>query len=207
MAWGCQETREHIFEPFFTTKEDGKGTGLGLSIVYGIIAQTGGRVQVESAEGRGTTFTVWIPRISTGEDGEEREEHAASSLGGTGTILVIEDDHVVRDLARRVLEQGGYAVLTASSAREALLIAEGPMALDLVISDVVMPGGMSGIQLGERLARTRPQLKVLYMSGYTAEASLQLRTRDATLPFLGKPFQPAELLRRVGELLEKPTPP
>jgi PAS domain S-box-containing protein len=201
-----EETREHIFEPFFTTKENGKGTGLGLSIVYGIITQAGGHVQVESALGRGSTFTILLPRAA-GETKEAREERPAPSRGGTGTILLVEDDAVVRDLARRILKQGGYAVLAASSAREAIAIAEGQAAPNLVITDVVMPGGMNGVQLGERLARSCPGVPVLYMSGYTEDTSLLSAAVDKKLPFLAKPFQPSELLRKVEELLERSVSP
>ena len=199
-----EETLTHIFEPFFTTKEDGRGTGLGLSTVYGIVTQTGGRIEVQSALGRGSDFTAWFPRVQSTEEHSAFEEQPAPSPGGSGTVLLVEDDGVVRELARRVLEKSGYSVLCASTAREALLAAEGSAVLDLVITDVVMPGGMNGVQMGERLSRSRPDLKVLYMSGYTDDPTIHFGVAGSTLPFIGKPFQPAELLRRVGEMLARP---
>ena len=118
-------------------------------------------------------------------------------------MLLVEDETDVRELARRVLERGGYRVIPVSSAREALLVAEGSALLDLVITDVVMPGGMSGVEMGERLSRSRPSLRVLYMSGYTDDARFHAGPGRKNLPFLGKPFQPAEFLQRVMEMLRK----
>ena len=198
-----EEVRQHLFEPFFTTKEHGKGTGLGLSIVYGIIMQTGGRIRVDSAPGMGSTFTIWIPRAPAESSCREKQEGPTEVPAGTGTVLLVEDEADVRLLTRRLLEQGGYRVLTASSAQEALLIAEGSAAIDAVVTDVVMPGGMDGLQMGERLSRTRQGLPVLYMSGYTEDERLTASIAGSSLPFIPKPFQSKELLRRVSELLRK----
>ncbi len=198
-----EETRAHIFEPYFTTKEEGKGSGLGLSTVYGIVTQTGGKVRVDSALGRGSVFTVCLPRAmgTAGRQAAEEPLIPVPSAAGSGTVLLVEDEADVRELARRVLERGGYRVVPAASAREALLIAEGSALLDCVVTDVVMPGGMSGVEMGERLSRSRPSLPVLYMSGYTDDA--RFRARESRLPFLGKPFQANDLLDKVREILRK----
>jgi PAS domain S-box-containing protein len=196
-----EDTRTHVFEPFFTTKEEGKGSGLGLSTVYGIVTQSGGRIRVDSMPGRGTTFVVALPRQ------DEEAVHAAPEAGlrrvadGSGTILLVEDEQDVRDLTTRVLERGGYFVVPVSSAREALLVAEGSTRLDLVVSDVVMPGGMSGLEMGERLSRSRPDLPVLYISGYTDDMELPSRADGRNPDFLGKPFQPIELLAKVKSVI------
>ncbi len=195
------QVKEHLFEPFFTTKENGKGTGLGLSTVYGIVTQAGGHIEVRSSPGMGSSFTVSLPLARAAAERTEAEEGPAKRTGGSGTVLVVEDEQTVRELARRVLEQGGYRVLTASSPREALHIAEGLQSLDLLLTDVVMPGGMNGIQLGRELARERPHLAVLHMSGYTSEEAMRMGMSDRRLDFLAKPFHPGDLLRRVGELL------
>ncbi|HVP18993.1 MAG TPA: GAF domain-containing protein [Spirochaetia bacterium] len=197
-----EEVLTHLFEPFFTTKEHGKGTGLGLSIVYGIITQAGGKVRVDSTPGQGSMFTVWIPRAE-GVDCAKPDDSPAAGPAGTGTVLLVEDEPDVRLLTRRLLEQGGYTVLSANSAREALLIAEGSARLDVVVTDVAMPGGMSGLEMGERLSRSRPELPVLYMSGYSDDRRLATGSAGSTLPFLSKPFQPEDLLRRLSELVKK----
>jgi PAS domain S-box-containing protein len=199
------ETQRHLFEPFFTTKEDGKGTGLGLSTVYGIVTQTGGRIRVASALGQGSSFTVYLPRVTPGADRPFAEEKMAAPAAGTGVVLVVEDEQTVRELARRVLEQGGYRVLSASTPREAMRIAESAPRLDLLLTDVVMPGGMNGVELGALLGRARPELKVLHMSGYTNDEAIRLGVTDKRMSFLAKPFLPGELLRRVGELLRRQT--
>jgi CheY-like chemotaxis protein len=198
-----EDTQAHIFEPFFTTKDEGKGSGLGLSTVYGIVTQSGGRLRVESALGSGTTFTMCLPRVQPASPAALQEERTPAAQGGSGTVLLVEDESDLRELARRVLEKGGYRVVPVSSAREALLIAEGSAVIDLVVTDVVMPGGMSGVEMGERLSRSRPKLPVLYMSGYTDDARIHRRNAGESLPFLGKPFQPSELLSRVKEMLKK----
>ncbi len=197
-----EETRERIFEPFFTTKDEGKGSGLGLSTVYGIITQSGGRVRVETALSRGTTFTVCIPRVPAVDENAAADDTPPPPRSGSGTVLLVEDESDVRELARRVLEKGGYQVIPVASAREALLIAEGSAVIDAVVTDVVMPGGMSGVEMGERLSRTRPTLPVLYMSGYTDDARIHGKTGSERLQFLGKPFQPAELLARVQTMVK-----
>ncbi len=195
------KVKEHLFEPFFTTKENGKGTGLGLSTVYGIVTQTGGHIEVKSAPNMGSSFAVSLPLARAGAEHASAEESPAARTSGSGTVLVVEDEQTVRELARRVLEQGGYRVLTASSPQEALHIAEGMTRLDLLLTDVVMPGGMNGIQLGRELVRGLPGLAVLHMSGYTNEEAMRMGMSDRRLDFLAKPFHPGDLLHRVGELL------
>ncbi len=170
-----QDTREHIFEPFFTTKDEGKGSGLGLSTVYGIVTQSGGGIRVESAVSQGSTFTVFLPFLPSGRAAAADEEKPRALQAGSGAVLLVEDEANVRELARKVLERGGYTVTPVASAREALLVAESNAALDLVVTDVVMPGGMSGIEMGARLARTRPRLPILYMSGYHDDARFRSR--------------------------------
>ena len=199
-----EETRSRIFEPFFTTKEEGKGSGLGLSTVYGIVTQTGGRVRVDSDVGMGSTFVICLPLADSDHATPSEVERPRTLLSGSGTVLLVEDEPDVRELARRVLERGGYHVIPVISAREALLVAEGSAVLDLVLTDVVMPGGISGIEMGERLSRTRPTLPVLYMSGYATDLRLPTVSDSSTVPFLGKPFQPDELLSKVKEMVGKP---
>ncbi|HEU5040926.1 MAG TPA: response regulator, partial [Gemmatimonadales bacterium] len=197
------DIQARIFEPFFTTKEPGKGTGLGLSTVYGIVQQSGGHVLVESAPGRGSTFTVLLPR----HDGSGAALPARADRrilpGGTETLLLVEDEAAVRSSARRLLERHGYAVLEARHGADALrIVEEGPGEVDLVLTDVVMPE-MGGRELVERLRARRPSLKVLFMSGYT-EKSI---TPDGVMPphtgFVEKPFTVEQLLRRLREILDQ----
>ncbi len=195
------ETKGHLFEPFYTTKENGRGTGLGLSTVYGIVTQTGGRIRVASSLGSGSSFAVYLPRVQAGTERACPEDAPAAPAFGSGVVLVVEDEQTVRELSRRVLEQGGYSVLVASSPREAVRVAESAPRLDLLLTDVVMPGGMNGVELGVRLQRDRPDLKILHMSGYTNEEAIRLGVTTRRMNFLAKPFQPGQLLRRVGELL------
>jgi len=196
-------TLKRVFEPFFTTKELGKGTGLGLATVFGVVHQSGGVICVDSVLGSGTTFSVYFPvAAGTVDQLPEPTNLDRPSLIGTETILLVEDEERVRLLVRAILTKFGYIVLDAQSGGDALLLCEQhPDTIDLLLTDVVMPR-MSGRQLAERLALIRPQLKVLYMSGYTSDAVLRHGVRDATIAFIQKPITPGLLVRRVREALD-----
>jgi CheY-like chemotaxis protein len=201
------ETQKHIFEPFFTTKEKGKGTGLGLATVYGIVKQSEGYIWVESAPGAGTSVKVYLPRVEAEPAAEELRRPAVPEQlpRATETVLLVEDEDMVRRMTREVLEGAGYRVLEASSGFEALRVSTGHNGrLDLLLTDVVMPG-MSGRELSERLAPVRPAMKVLYMSGHTDDAIFHHGVTQAGTGFLQKPFTPDALERRVRELLGSPT--
>jgi CheY-like chemotaxis protein len=171
---GCgmdAETQTHIFEPFFTTKEKGKGTGLGLATVYGIVKQSGGYVWVYSEPGRGTSFKIYLPMVENVEEpGRDNRSDLQPSRRGTETILLVEDEKGVRELAREYLEMSGYTVIEAEDGHTALeLAAMHSGTIHLLMTDVVMPG-ISGRELADRVKRIRPKIRVLYMSGYTDQA-------------------------------------
>ena len=195
-------TRQRIFEPFFTTKERGKGTGLGLATVYGIVKQHKGHISVHSEPGKGACFKVYMPRVEARAQRLRRKTQREESPGGTETILLVEDESSVRELARRVLEDKGYRVLVAASPTEAEQICEQDgHGTALLLTDVVLPE-RSGYQLYERIARKYASLKVLYTSGYTDDAIVE---RGALMPgraFLEKPFEPDALARKVREVLD-----
>ncbi len=204
---GCgmdAETLEHAFEPFFTTKEVGRGTGLGLSTVYGIVRQSRGHIAVHSEPGRGTSFEIFLP-AETGAPGEHAETRRdALPPAGTETILVCEDDLAVRDLTRRMLEGAGYTVLTGANGVEALEVAARHGApIHLLITDVIMPG-MDGRKLASEMVARDPALKVLFISGYTADIVTHRGALVRGVEFLEKPFTWHRLLWRVREVLEKP---
>jgi two-component system cell cycle sensor histidine kinase/response regulator CckA len=195
------QTKARIFEPFFTTKEKGKGTGLGLSTVYGIVKQSGGYVWVYSEPGHGTTFKVYLPRVDAPAEPQAPPREAAT-LTGTETILLAEDDEILRPLTKGLLAKLGYTVLDAESAEQALAVAgarQGP--IHLLVADVVMPGA-SGRELARRLAQSRPETRVLYVSGYTDDAIVHHGMLEPGLKFLQKPFTPATLARKVREVLD-----
>jgi len=199
---GCgmdAETRSHLFEPFFTTKELGKGTGLGLSTVYGIVQQSGGQLEVWSEPGRGTSFQIRLPRT---EDQIEAPAAALPALPpGRETILLVEDEDGVRSLTRAILERSGYEVLEASNGVEALrLAASRAEGIDLLLTDVVMPE-MDGRSLARRLAASRSETRILYMSGYIDQV-LEDQGRGPGGAFLQKPFLADILLSKVRETLE-----
>jgi PAS domain S-box-containing protein len=196
-----RETQARIFEPFFTTKPVGQGTGLGLSTVYGIVKQSDGFVWVYSEPGVGTTFKVYLPRVGTGDAMPLRPETGSAARGGTETLLIVEDEEMVRGLASRGLREHGYTVVEACHGADALRQLESLAEVDLVISDVVMPE-MGGRELGRRLASVRPSLPVLYMSGYTGEDVTQRGLLEPGAPFQQKPFAPEELARKVREMLD-----
>jgi CheY-like chemotaxis protein len=193
---------EQVFEPFFTTKDQGKGTGLGLSTVYGIISQSGGFVQLESEVGRGSTFTVYLPRVESDLYVDDATRPAGSP-GGSEAILVVEDEASVRRLTARVLAKHGYTVLSAASGVEAIeLSADYPGEIHLLLTDVVMPG-MSGRELAERLLPERPGMRLLYTSGYTGDAIVRHGVSGRAAAFLEKPFTLDALARKVREVLSR----
>ncbi|HEY4710599.1 MAG TPA: PAS domain S-box protein [Candidatus Acidoferrales bacterium] len=201
---GCgmdAKTKAHIFEPFFTTKEFGKGTGLGLSTVYGIVKQSGGSVWVYSEVGIGSTFKIYLPCVSPGVEIAAPSDEPESIEGGLQTILIVEDEAALLEVTHRSLEAVGYAILAAQSPADAMRISEthqGP--IHLMVTDVIMPG-MSGAQLAARLSVARPEMKVLYVSGYTDDTIVRHGVLEHGLAFLQKPFSPKTLARKVREVL------
>ena len=194
-------TRQRLFEPFFTTKAKGKGTGLGLSTVYGIVKQSGGDVLVYSEPGKGTTFKVYLPRLCEEVPIAATRRASDRPAAGNETILVVEDDEAVREIAARMLRMGGYEVLTAANAGEALQASEQHRGeLHLLLTDVVMPE-MSGPQLADQLEKLWPDLRVLYMSGYADDFILQHGGLERGTTFIGKPFSAAQLGRKVRAAL------
>jgi PAS domain S-box-containing protein len=199
------EVRSRAFEPFFTTKAVGKGSGLGLSVCYGIVRQAEGRIVLRSELGLGTRVEIYLPRLASGSSPRARASTAAPS-GGRETVLVVEDDHAVCMVTRRVLEGAGYHVLAAHDGVEALTVAERMRSpLDLLVSDITMPG-KGGLELGAELRRRQPTLPVLYLSGYTEHLGLTDRALDESTDFLGKPFTASALLGRVRRLLDRSPP-
>lgn len=197
-------TKERIFEPFFTTKETGKGTGLGLSTIYGIVKQSGGSVWVYSEVGQGTTFKIYLPCVDSPTEEFKLITDDAKATPGTETVLLVEDEEMVRNMTKEILQESGYQVLEAQHGHEALLVAErhnGP--IHLMLSDVVMPQ-MSGRELAEQLAPVRRDMKVLYMSGYTDDAIVHHGVLDAGMAFIEKPFTPNALTRKLREVLSMP---
>ncbi|MGP8243158.1 MAG: response regulator [Bryobacteraceae bacterium] len=198
-------TRQRIFEPFFTTKEAGKGTGLGLSMVQGIVAQSGGHINVYSELGQGTTFKIYLPRLTEAATDVEKPA-APAELRGKETILVVEDQEEVRRLAVAALEAYGYRVIEAPDAEAALMICEKEsVRIHLVLTDVVMPQ-MNGRKLVDRLAKVRPGIKALFMSGYTDNAILHHGVLGGGTEFIEKPFAPEELAGKIRAVLGPPAP-
>jgi two-component system cell cycle sensor histidine kinase/response regulator CckA len=196
-------TRQNIFEPFFTTKQRGKGTGLGLATVYGVVKQSGGDIRVYSEPDEGATFKLYFPRVvepvpeALGEDPAQMRHHAAE------TVLLVEDEAQVRELATRMLRQLGYYVLSAGDGREALALSQAHEGkISLLVTDVVMPN-MSGKEVADALVASRPGLKVLYVSGYAEDTDVVRGVLDSSVDFLSKPFTHRDLARRIREILSR----
>jgi two-component system, cell cycle sensor histidine kinase and response regulator CckA len=195
-------TMKRLFEPFFTTKGPGKGTGLGLATVYGIVKQSDGYIGVDSAPGQGARFSIYLPRISSAVSEAEVAPDRVETPRGVETILLVEDEAGLRDLAREVLQQHGYRVLEARHGPDAFGAAEehaGP--IHLLLTDVVMPH-MSGRELADRLRSMHPEMAILYMSGHTDDAIVQHGVLEAGTHFLQKPFSPETLVRAVRQVLD-----
>jgi CheY-like chemotaxis protein len=202
---GCgmsPEVKERVFEPFFTTKGKGKGTGLGLSTVYGIVKQSEGNIWVYSEPGRGTTFKIYLPRVDEPPE-EIRKANVKEVPWGNETVLIVEDDEPVRNLAARILEKQGYTVLKAHRVHEAIRFCkERKEPIHLLLTDVVMPE-MSGHELVKNLIQMRQDFKILYMSGYTDDAIVHHGVLDRGVNFIQKPFALEGLARKVREVLDQ----
>jgi two-component system cell cycle sensor histidine kinase/response regulator CckA len=196
------ETRSHLFEPFFTTKEVGKGTGLGLSMVYGIVKQTGGYIWVESEPGAGATFDIFFPRVHGSAETSSAARPPGEVRGGNESILLVEDESMIRALVRSVLASNGYSVLDADNGEHAKEIFQAHGAgIDLIIADIVLPG-ISGRDLVEHMKASRPDMPALFMSGYTPDVIDNHGELNPGLAFLQKPFTPESLLLKVREVLD-----
>ena len=212
------DTRARIFEPFFTTKGKGEGTGLGLATVYGIVQQSGGHIEVDSELGRGTVFRLYFPAASPSQhpmengngrrpEGEPESRIPIPATRDAGeTILLVEDGEALREVLERVLQSLGYRVYVAMDGHEALAVSkahDGP--IHLVVTDVVMPN-MGGRELALELWKTRPETRVLFMSGYTEDSIIHQGLRKQSVGFIGKPFRPDVLARKVREMLASKSP-
>jgi CheY-like chemotaxis protein len=196
------ETISQIYEPFFTTKEEGRGTGLGLATVFGIVKQSGGDIVVESIPGQGTTFRVFLPRAHASVDRIEPDGPSTEAPQSSETILLVEDEVLVRGLERKLLEQRGYTVLEAESVGHALELArDHDGVIDLLLTDVVMPE-LSGRELAQRLTLVRPEMRILYTSGYAADAISHHGVLEPGIAFLPKPLTATSLAQKVREVLD-----
>jgi CheY-like chemotaxis protein len=198
-----QETKAHIFEPFFTTKGAGKGTGLGLATVYGIVTQSGGHIEVDTGVGQGTSFRIFFPSVAGTSPSRKSNPNIRMAPQGKETILLVEDEEAVRNIAKLTLQSFNYNVLVAGNGKEAIQLCESmTQPIDLLITDVVMPE-MGGRQVAERLAECRPGLKILYISGYTDDAVVRHGVFRSEVAFLQKPFTPTALATKVRQVLDQ----
>jgi CheY-like chemotaxis protein len=191
---------EHVFEPFFTTKPEGKGTGLGLSMVYGFVKQSHGHVNIDSEVGQGTTIEIFLPRAREAED-RETDAETGSATGGSETILVVEDDSAVRGTIVEMLSELGYRVLEARDAQSALVIIESGVPIDLLFTDVVMPGPLRSPDMARKAQERLPGLAVLFTSGYTEDAIVHGGRLDDGLELLSKPYSREALARKIRHIL------
>jgi PAS domain S-box-containing protein len=200
-------TIARIFEPFFTTKGQGKGTGLGLAMVYGFVKQSGGHIAVYSEPGQGATFKIYLPQVEAAVTARKSHHGPMTLPRGTETVLLVEDEEGVRALIRHVLKSSGYTVLQAGHGQEALRVAERHAApIHLLLTDVVMPGGMGGRQVAEAVRARHPEARVLFVSGYTEDAVVRHGVLEENTNFLQKPFMPAALVLKVREILDQAQP-
>jgi PAS domain S-box-containing protein len=199
---------DKVFEPFFTTKETGKGTGLGLSMVYGFVKQSGGHIKVYSEVGHGTAIKLYLPRASQNAEAPAQVvTHAGDLPGGSETVLVVEDDALVRDYVVAQLNSLGYATLAAANAAAALALVDSGAHFDLLFTDVIMPGGMNGRELADEVVRRRPGMKVLYTSGYTENAIVHHGRLDPGVALLNKPYRKKDLAEKLRQVLDTPLAP
>jgi CheY-like chemotaxis protein len=194
--------RERIFEPFFTTKGIGRGTGLGLSMVYGFVKQSCGHIRVDSEIGVGTTIKIYLPRSDQQEDRTSADTGISALPIGSETILVVEDDGLVRDYVLMQLRSLGYAILSASDPASALQLVEKGEDFDLLFTDVIMPGGMNGRQLADEIKKLKPHIKVLYTSGYDENVIVHNGRLDPGVELLPKPYRNSELAKKLREVFE-----
>jgi CheY-like chemotaxis protein len=195
------EILDRVFEPFFTTKEVGKGTGLGLSQVYGFVNQSGGHIRVDSSLGQGTKITMLLPAQDNGEDPVEEDEGETvrPARDSAGTVLIVEDEPAVLEVASEIFDSLGYDVLTATDARQAVVVLEGNPSIDVLFSDVIMPNGMNGVELSRKAREMRPNLKILLASGYPMSA-LPSEGLGAGVSFISKPYRWTELAEKLRVL-------
>jgi nitrogen-specific signal transduction histidine kinase/ActR/RegA family two-component response regulator len=202
-----EDIRRHLFEPFFTTKEQGKGTGLGLSMVFGIVKQSGGNIWDYSEPGAGTSFKIYFPRVYDSIENTALESTKEDLLRGSETILVVEDETMIREIIGITLVDRGFTVLAAQNGDEALRISEEhPGPIHLLLCDVILPGA-SGREVARMLAARRSDIRVIYMSGYTSNAIVHHGVLEKGVAFLQKPFSPGALLEKVRKVLGMDTPP
>jgi CheY-like chemotaxis protein len=193
--------RERVFEPFFTTKEPGRGTGLGLSMVYGFVRQSLGHIKIYSEEGYGTTIRIYLPHAGEKSPASSAASDDTTLPGGKETILVVEDDNLVRHYVLTQLQSLGYTTLSAANAKEALDLIDRGANFDLLFTDVIMPGGMNGRQLADEVKKRRPVAKVLFTSGYTEDAIIHHGRLDPGVTLLAKPYRKRDLARIIREVL------
>ena len=191
------QLRDKVFEPFFTTKETGKGTGLGLSMVYGFVKQSGGHIKVYSEQGLGTTVKLYLPRaVADADQGIEQHQQAALP-GGSETILLVEDNELVREQVRMQLESLGYVTVCAANAKEALALLDRGVNPHLLFTDVIMPGGINGSQLAQEAIKRLPLIKILFTSGYTENAMIHQGRLEPGVLLLAKPYRKLDLARML----------
>jgi CheY-like chemotaxis protein len=197
----------HVFEPFFTTKEKGKGTGLGLSMVYGFVKQSGGHIKLYSEQGHGTTVHIYLPRVQAGDRCVDEPRAPAGELHGDERILLVEDDELVRNHAARLLDDLGYRVTIAANGARALALLQQGLQVDLLFTDVIMPGGLNGPQLAAEAKKLMPDLPVLYTSGYTENAIVHHGRVDPGTVLLHKPYRRQTLAEKIRQALGAPVAP